>query len=137
MTVQEKQAWFILWVIFITLILYCVIYMLLHSVIIATSAFALTAIIAFAGMIGRKERRQGKVVSDERDVDINKVAMMVAYSVFWLVFVFITVGTTMWLGPHGMVPVSIIGLAPYAGLSLLLLVRSVATIVLYRKGHDA
>jgi len=87
MSIQEKQAWFIL-VVFAVAIVACL------TLAFATGfhrgsigALAIAGLAGFTPMIGHRKHAEGKVIFDERDIEIAKTATVAGYSAFWLVLV--------------------------------------------------
>jgi hypothetical protein len=72
---------------------------------------------------------------DERDNAIQAKSVLVAYSVFWLVFV--SAGMTLYLAyqERGAVPVQVMPLFPFVGWMVVTLVQSVATLIQYARGR--
>ena len=69
-------------------------YVVLATVSGPVRAFAACGLFGLAGLQPLLYRKRGqKIVWDERDTLINQRAVIVAYSVFWLVFTFVPMGT--------------------------------------------
>lgn len=136
MNIQEKQAWFTLWVVIATLVCFGVIFAITDSVQISTAAFAISALIAASGLIGHKERKSGIVVADERDHEISQKSASIAFGVFWVVFVIAIMAPFYLYGPDKTLQVKTVVLATYVFPAMLLLyaIKSIITIVLYKRG---
>ena len=74
------------------------------------------------------------VVSDERDAAILGRSWMIAYSVFWLVFVAACVAAPWSFGASGAVPVVLVQCSVWWGLIIVVGVGSLATLVQYGWG---
>ena len=84
-------------------------------------------------------KKQGFVVSDERDALIGVRSMIAAYSIFWLAFVAaVTLLAPGYYGYSGAVPVTVLENAFLALFLLFIVAWSIATLVQYaRGGFDA
>ena len=138
MHVQEKQAWLTLAAATAALTLFFVLVALvgLGSRSVAPAAFGLLGLVGAARRIGRRERQAGKVVMDERDHEIERAATLLAYSVFWALFVGMAIGPFFLLG-HGAimrVPSYALAFTPLVAVCIFHAVSSVTIIVLYRRG---
>ncbi len=139
MHVQEKQAWFILIVAAATLALLLLSLSVFGVHPAVFGAFGLFGLSGFAALIGRRERKAGLVVMDERDRQIALYATTGAYSVFWLLFVTAAMGPFCVLGPFATVTLQTTTIANIAipALLVLMVVRSLIIVVLYRRGSRA
>lgn len=139
MSTQEKQAWFVIWVIAAALVLYAALYALTRSLTISMAALSITALLGAQGLIGRKERKSGRIVADERDHEIGRTAGIVGWSVFWLFFVAAAMGPYFILGPNATLHIttSELTMVVYPAVLIVLLVRALVMIILYRKNHHA
>jgi hypothetical protein len=79
-------------------------------------------------------KRRGIVVADERDGLILMRSSVIAYSVFWVVFVVTCMSAAFSYGSSGAVPVFLVAISPFYGLILVLGVSSIATLLQYRWG---
>ena len=90
MSVAEKQAWFILIVFAVTMALFG------GSILIFGWHEGLLGILGLYGLtggvvlIGRSEKKSGKIIWDERDVAIERTANLIGYSIFWVILVIAT-----------------------------------------------
>jgi hypothetical protein len=98
-------------------------------------AFAGFGFIGICGLMGlspllyKKER--DKVRFDERDLMILRNASLVAYSIFWVLFVLAAMIPFFVLGPKGMVPVEYLAAMVFGGMIIVFLVQSVITLGAY------
>ena len=139
MNVLEKQAWFTLAVIALALMGYGIIWMTTKSSIVAFSSFGLCGLLGCAGLIGRKEKRAGRVAIDERDAEIERKGTLVAYAVYWLLFVAILMTPFFVLGSDARITISTAALsqAVMAAFMLIMAVRSLVIVFLYKSGRHA
>jgi len=127
----QKQAWFNLAIIVLTV----------------GGIVALTPVLGFQrahgslgllGFLGLTpflfRKRPGIVVSDERDGVIQVRSWVIAYSLFWVVFVFTCLAALLHYGSIGAVPVFLVGLGPWYGFILVIVVSSIASLVQYGWG---
>jgi hypothetical protein len=75
--------------------------------------------------------RPGKIEYDERDAAIKQKALNIAYTTFWLTFVFGSLIAYFILGPMNSMPTGVFVIMILAGAILLRLVWSVAVIIQY------
>ena len=134
-SVLEKQAWFMMIVFLATMGLFG------GSVLIFGWLEALLGTMGFyglaggAGLIGRREKKAGKTVLDERDTAIERAANLVGYSVFWLVFVLVVMAPFFIYGPDHII---MIKAGPFTltivfAMMIVYTVRALAIIVQYRR----
>ena len=135
MSILERQAWFVIKVILLTVLLYLVVGACTQYNRGALGIFGLIGLLGFVGMIGRRERNAGKVVMDERDLAISRKATLIGYSVFWLFFVAGMLMPFFLYGPQGTITIGtdIPAFFVNASLCLIFLTRSVAILILYRR----
>jgi hypothetical protein len=138
MHVQERQAWFILVVTVAALVVFAALVALLGFRQADFGAFGLLGAAGIAGLIGRRERKAGRVILDERDREIERVATVAGYSMFWLLFVAAALVPFFVLGPGAVMRVPTVAFpdAVFVAMSVVLLTRALATIILYRRGAD-
>jgi hypothetical protein len=137
--VQERQARFTLFVFIVTLVDYAIMASVLRfpwepSL----PILSLYALAAFSIHIGRAERRQGKVIMDERDWKINKVAAGLGFRSFYGYLFLIWIVWCLVLGPKGVVTVEVwrLGFMLFAGMIIVFTVGALATLVMYwRDAH--
>ena len=137
MNTQEKQAWFTLLVVVVTLLVYGILYAITKSPAASSASFSLCALLAAQVLIGRKERKNGKIVADERDIQINLTAGTIASGVFWVIFVAAAMAPFFILGPDATMQIktTTLTMVIYPAFSLVCMVRSLVMIALYRKGQ--
>jgi hypothetical protein len=106
----------------------------------AVGGFGLLGICGLMGLspiLFRKE--PGEVDFDERDLLIQRKAVLGAYSIFWFLFVLAAMIPFFVLGPDGRVSVKYLAAMVFAGMITVALVQSIATLELYgwrNKDHE-
>jgi hypothetical protein len=135
MNTQEKQAWFSLCVLAAAVTGYASLYAISKSHLAASSAFSLMALLAAQGLIDRGKRKEGVVLADERDTQINSLSLVAAYSIFWVAFVAATVAPFFLMGEDAIMRIRTADLATivWPAMCLVIFVRSSAVIFLYRR----
>jgi hypothetical protein len=132
MSTGQKQAWFTLAIVGLCLVV----------------VLACTPLIGFRGAQGGLgflglwglgpilfRKIPGVVFWDERDGQIQIRSLVIAYSVFWVVFVMAClVASFSYGGLGGAVPVLLVGISPFYGMILVLGVSSIASLLQYRWG---
>jgi hypothetical protein len=121
----QKQAWFILAVLALTTVVVVGLTPLMGYG--AMGGFGILGLTGLAPLFYR--RKAGGVVIDERDVQIQRRAVVTAYTVFWLVFV--AAGVLVPFVYPESVPSRLVALGVWVAFMLFLGVLSVATLVLY------
>jgi len=139
MSTQEKQAWFALCILAATTVAYFGLYAISRSHLAASSAFALTALLAAQGLIDSRRRKNGEVVSDERDSQISCVALVTSYSIFWVAFVTATVVPLFVMGAEATMQIRTADLASivWPAMCLVVFIRSLAVVILHRRDQFA
>jgi uncharacterized membrane protein len=137
MSVQEKQAWFMLAVIGLTGLVYGALGL---AVGFHTWTLGTLGLLGFAGLaplIGQRNRGRGEIIFDERDVLISRRAGNAAFGIVWLVFVAGMMAPFFLKGPEATITVPVAGLAlAVCGATVLLFtVQSVAIVIQYRTGR--
>ena len=91
--------------------------------------------IGICGLIGLSpflyKKGSDKVRFDERDLMIMRIASLVAYSIFWVLFVLAAMIPFFVLGPKGMVSVKYLAAMVFGGMIIVVLVQSVITLGAY------
>jgi hypothetical protein len=152
---HEKIAWYNLAVITISVLLFLVLFFVVkntHSLElsfrISCSAFAVLAFLAFGQTLFRKEDREKMDMGfydpelDERDIQIYRRAKLHAFSVFWGLYVLITMGFWMYLRwKHGMegdviltLNVNLLPCLLWPSAIIIIAVHAVSTIIQHRRG---
>lgn len=131
MTYGERRAWFEITVAGVTIAVYGALSLLLGS----EPALAAFGILGLTGLAPKRKGGSSETRLDERDVDILQRSSLIGYSVFWLTFVAGTMGLWALGGEHGSIPVDALPLFPLTGWMVLMLGRSLATLVLYARGR--
>ena len=136
MHVQEKQAWFMLIVMAVTLALWLAVVAVFGFHEATFGVFGLFFLGFFTPLIGHRERKAGMVTMDERDKQIAQAAQRGGFCVFWGLFVCMTMGPFVILGPFATLTLrtSTICLVLAFAMIVICLVRSLIVIVLYRRG---
>jgi len=135
MNVQEKQAWYVLAVFGVALVTYLAVACFLGFHPRVLGVFDLLGLAGFTPLIGRRERRAGKVVMDERDTDIARKAYLAAYSLFWLCFVAVCMAPFFAKGPNATltIPTILPPMLLMGGGALIAIVYSLVVIAMYRR----
>ena len=85
------------------------------------------------------DRQRLKAFLDERDLQIQRSARWCGFGVFWLVYVFGLMGTWAWFQHRGIRTISLdIGVVPlfvFGPVLLILVVDSITSVILYRRGR--
>ena len=139
MHVQEKQAWFVLIIIALTLALWLTVVAVFGF---SESTFAAFGFCGFAGLaplIGRRERKAGLITMDERDKQIALNATTGGYSVFWVLFVLTAMAPFSYLGPDATLTLktTTISFVVIPAMMVVFGVRSLTMVILYRRGSHA
>jgi hypothetical protein len=139
MHIQEQRAWFILIVMVITLVLYGGTVAVIGFQPAALAAFGFTGLAGGANLIGRREQKRGVVISDERDREISRQAVLLGFSIFWLVFIAAALLPMFVLGAKTSLTIQAGSLPSivFPAIVLVYLVQSLTTVVLYRRGGHA
>ena len=85
------------------------------------------------------KKEGGEVDFDERDLLIQRKAWLGAYSIFWFLFVLAAMIPFFVLGPDGKVSVKYLAAMVFAGMAVVTLVQSIATLEMYgwrNKDHE-
>lgn len=131
MPTSQKHAWFNLVVVGVSVLVVLSLYPFIGWG--AHGGLGILGLLGFGAIFFRK--RKGKVVLDERDVQIQRRSKSFAYSVFWIVFVLAaTFLSVLFYGQEGSVPVPVVQVSVFYAVVLLIGVMSVATLIQYGKG---
>jgi Predicted membrane protein (DUF2178) len=126
MSATQKFAWFNLAVIALTIVVVLSLFPFGGRG--AFGGFGLLGLFGFWPLFFRK--RAGQVVADERDQLIWQRAWFLAYSLFWVVFVFAAVFLSAALyGEQGTVPVWVVQSSVWFAFMLVIALASVAILV--------
>ena len=101
----------------------------------AQGAFGFFGLLGLGGFLPLLYRKRGRVVvSDERDAQIAKNALIAGYSVFWLVFVLATMGlwAVVYFGGHSTISVHVLPNLVFGGMVVWMTTRAVVIVVQYR-----
>jgi hypothetical protein len=98
----------------------------------AAGGFGLIGLMGFSGLspvLFRKDK--SKVQFDERDTAIQRKATIVAYSVFWLLFVAAAMVPWFIIGPNGTITVNYLPWMVFGGMCFVMLLQSIVTLYEY------
>jgi len=101
----------------------------------ALAGFGFIGICGLTGLapvLYKKER--GKVDFDERDLLIQKKALLRAYTIFWFLFVLAAMIPFFILGPKGTISVKYLPAMVFGGMVTVMLVQSIVTLEEYGRG---
>jgi len=131
MSAVQKFAWFNLAVIALTLVAVLSLLPFMGKGALGGSGFL--GLLGFGPLFFRK--RPGQVVADERDQLIQLRSWIVAYALFWVVFVLAAaLLAPLVYGQQGAVPVWVVQISLFCGLMLLYALGSIAILVQYAGG---
>jgi hypothetical protein len=131
MSALQKFAWFNLSVVVLTLVAVLLLLPWLGKG--ALGGFGLLGLIGLGPLFMRK--RPGQVVTDERDALIQQRSWIVAYALFWVVFVLAAVLLApLVYGQEGAVPVWVVQSSVFCGFMLVYALASIAILVQYAGG---
>jgi hypothetical protein len=131
MSAMQKFAWFNLAVIALTLVTILLLLPLLGKG--ALGGLGFLGLLGFGPLFFRK--KSGQVLIDERDQLIWQRAWVLAYAVFWVVFVLAAaVLSAAVYGLEGAVPVWVVQSSVFGGLVLVFALASIAILVRYAGG---
>ncbi len=102
----------------------------------ATSAsylagFSILSLLGFGEVYFQKPER--KPIADERDEQINRKALTLAYAVFWICFVGWSVLVTLVFSNEGSIPMQYVAPVIWIAMSLVTLVHSTSVLAQYGK----
>jgi hypothetical protein len=131
MSAMQKWAWFNLAVIALTLVA-------ILSLLPFMGKGALGGF-GFLGLMGLGpfffiRKKHGQVLADERDILIQRRSWVLAYSLFWVVFVLAAVLSAVAYGQDGAIPVWVVQYSVFCGFMLVHALHSIATLVQYAGG---
>ena len=131
MSPMQRFAWFNLAVIGLTLL---VVFSLLPFMgYRAMGGLGCLGLMGFGPFFFRK--KAGQVVADERDLLIQQRSWVVAYALFWVVFVLAAVFLSAWFyGWDGAIPVSVVQVSVAWGFMLVYALASIAILLQYAGG---
>jgi hypothetical protein len=128
MTALQKQAWFNLAVVVATLVLVLSLYPQMGAK--AMGGFGLFGLVGLGVLF--QWRRRGRVVTDERDTAINRVAIAWSYAVLWATIVACAMLAPTIYGDA--VPMPVVQNFVWWAFMLLITVQSIVTLIVYRRG---
>ena len=128
MSAMQKYAWFNLAIIALTLVIVLALIPFLGKG--ALGGFGFLGFMGFGVLFFRK--KPGQVLMDERDVLIQRRSWVLAYAVFWVVFVLAAVFLSAAVyGWDGAVPVAVLQMSVFCGFMLVSALASVAILLQY------
>lgn len=131
MSPMQKYAWFNLAVIAVTTVIVLALLPFLGKGALGGSGFL--GLLGFGVLFFRK--KPGKVLTDERDQLINLRSNVLAYAIFWIVWVLAaSLLSALVYGEDGAVPVQVVQISVFGGLMLVYAVMSIAILVQYARG---
>jgi hypothetical protein len=131
MTAVQKFAWFNLAVITLSIVAVLILLPFLGRG--AIGGFGLLGLIGFGPLFFRK--KPGQVVTDERDQVIQRRSWVLAYSLFWVVFVLTAVVLSpVVYGQDGAVPVWVVQSSVFFGFMVVYALASIAILAQYAGG---
>ena len=136
----QKLSWFTLIVIFATIIITLAVGAIeFHIRGYSTIAFWFFVIplllLKLKPFLFKKPQGRDKVVLDERDINITKRALAIAYKIFWYVFISFCFLLFLIIGPRGSVPTITLPLMAIGGALFLKIVCSVAILIQYGRAN--
>lgn len=137
LNVPERQAWWTLGVFGVTLILYLLGIAVFGVHWWLTGIWGLFGLAGFTPLIGRREKREGRVVYDERDRQIELTANTIGFVGFYMLFIIAVMTPFYLLGPNATVslPTSQLSSAAIFAMIVVFTLRSLVTVTLYRGGR--
>ena len=85
----------------------------------------------------KKPQGQDKVVLDERDLDITKKALAIAYKIFWYVLISLCLLLFLIIGPRNSVPIITLPLIAIGSALFIQVVCSTSILILYGRGEKS
>jgi len=134
---QQKIAWFTLVVVTLalglSLIAFSIGYFIFGAP--ARQAAAGFGFIGIMGLLGFTpilfNKNKDKVQADERDLAILRKATVIAYSIFWVLFVAAAMVPWFIIGPQGTITVNYLPWMVFGGMTVVMLVQSIVTLSEY------
>lgn len=131
MPTSQKHAWFNLVIVGVSVLVVLSLYPFIGWR--AHAGLGIIGLLGFGPIFFRK--RKGKVVLDERDVQIQRRSALLGYSVFWVVFVIAaSFMSVLFYGQEGSIPVPVVQVSVFYAMVLFVGVMSVATLIQYGRG---
>lgn len=131
MSALQRFAWFNLAVITLTVVITLSLLPILGKG--ALGGFGFLGLIGLGPLFFRK--RTGHVLTDERELLIQQRSWVVAYSVFWVVFVLAAVVfSALIYGQEGAVPVTVVQMSVAVGFMLVFALSSMMILLQYTGG---
>jgi hypothetical protein len=134
----QKMAWYQLTVLIVTLSVTAAAVAILNYKHGMPTAKSGLGFLGFLGLLGLSNiifrPKKDKVEFDERDVSIQKMSTMLAYSAFWVIFVLGSMIAWGIIGTGNLIPVDVLPLMVLSAAILVTTVQSVAILVQYGWG---
>ncbi|MBT5019317.1 hypothetical protein OAF42_00500 [Planctomicrobium sp.] len=131
MTALQKSAWFNLSIVTLSLVIVAGLYPFVGWA--AHAGLGLCGLLGFDPIFYRK--RGTEVISDEREIMIQKRSTLIGYSVFWVVFVLTaSLFSPFIYGQEGSVPVIVVQLSVFYAVVLFVGVMSISILIQNIKG---
>ena len=130
MSPMQKFAWFNLAVIALTLVVvFAFIPFLGYH---ATGGLGCLGFLGLGPLFFRK--KPGQVLTDERDHLIQRRSVILAYALFWVLFIVAALAASMIYGKTGAVPIRVVQLSVWSGFMFVYAVMSMAILLQYAGG---
>ena len=129
MSALQKAAWYQLLVVLLTVVTVIALSPFVGCG--SLGAFGLLGLLGAAGLFLR--RPAGGVAVDERDHSIDRKAMHASFAALLVGFLSTCIAASFIYGASGAVPVFVVQVVTFATIALVYFVRSLATIILYRR----
>jgi hypothetical protein len=129
MPIPEKRAWFQLVIVALAIVAWLLMFAVFRSAEVSMASFALLALTAVCGP------NQDRILLDERDRSIAGSASSVAFRCWFVLSIIVPVVSGLFWGWERMVPVAVVAQCTLLAWATVLIVRSVATIYMYRSAQ--
>ncbi len=134
----QKLSWFTLIIIFATIIITTAVMMVEFAKKgysdIGLYFLAPLLLLHLKPFLLKKPQGRDKVVLDERDIDVIKRALAIAYKIFWYVLISLCFLLFLIIGPRNSVPVITLPLIAIGSALFIQVVCSVSILIQYGKG---
>lgn len=131
----EKVAWFNFAVLIITVAVFLILIPLL-GIRPAAGAFGLLGLWGLGFLFYRKKQGISTVILDERDLEIQRKAMIIGHSVFWVLFVLVCMLLWGLNKGKGTVSAEVFPMMVLGGWAVVMFVQSLVTLIMYRTGKE-
>ena len=134
MSRQEKRAWILLSIILITLAAYFA--LVSYGWKLDSVSLAVLAVFGFLGF-RRNKSRPGEILYDERDLKIERQALLWSLCLFYVLMIVFSVASSFWYGWDTSVSVEIAVQAFWIVSLVIWALKAIFTITLYRRSARA